>query len=162
MTDDTIAFAENMFAWHALIRYMHSGGTVILTGRFGECADRGAATNMFRDVQKQWVLGQKQSDQIFINKDSLSQPIQAILAPSSFTEGCFVFGASQDDAWYRAFKDNPTGDDRPRLPPSNRYLDSMNFNVSLGDDQVVVVERSHTYVNWRVQPQLIDPMVGQE
>ncbi|KAJ5728735.1 triacylglycerol lipase [Penicillium malachiteum] len=93
VADETIiAFAENRFVWHALIIYMHSGGTVILTGRFGECADRGSATKLFQDVQKQWELCQKQSRKIFINKDSLSQPIQATLTPSYFMEGCFVSG----------------------------------------------------------------------
>ncbi|KAJ5731933.1 hypothetical protein N7493_003414 [Penicillium malachiteum] len=82
---------------------------------------------MFRDVNKQWGLRESRTAEIFINNDNISRQIQAALPRSYMANGCFVSGASQDEAWYRLVKRRSTGNRRPHLGCPSHGLEPGDF-----------------------------------
>ncbi|KAJ5640946.1 hypothetical protein N7528_000571 [Penicillium herquei] len=136
VTDEAIASPENIPVWHSLVRYMRSGGTVILTERFGQRVNRERAASMFRDVNKQWELGKSGNAEMFINTDHIPQRIQAALPQRYMANGCFVSGASQDEAWYRLRLKRPAGDKRS-------YLGFASLGLEQGDFLSVMTSVGH-------------------
>ncbi|KAG5747122.1 hypothetical protein H9Q70_010204 [Fusarium xylarioides] len=131
ITDEGLTEDQNNHVWHAVLRYVRGGGTVVVMGSFSSFVLPLGIKPFFAQAGLGWCAASYNGETFVLNEVAVKSGLAAKMVRKYSTKALFVNNVALSDAWY-------VTDEESNVSPSAgvRAGDSAVAVASVGDGKL--------------------------